>query len=111
MQEFTENFCNLVTNNCQDKENNRAIITVLCQEMSKMKALIAALQHMPQPTPQTPFPKCQTPIDAGGYCWTHGYLVAVHHTNKTCCSKKWDTTTKQQNNLGGRQVGNPKHDR
>jgi hypothetical protein len=109
MQELTENFCNLVTNNHQDKENNQAVITALRQEMAEMKALIAALQHTPQPNPCTPFPRRRTPTDAGGYCWTHGYLVAAHHNSKTCRSKKpgHNNEATQQNNLGSSQMGKP----
>jgi hypothetical protein len=109
VQELTKNFSTLVTNNCQDKENDRVVITALRQEMSEMKALIAALQHTPQPTPCTPFPRRQTSPDAGGYCWTHGYLVAPQHTSKTCRTKKpgHNNEATRQNNLGGSQVGKP----
>jgi hypothetical protein len=54
MQELTENFCNLVTNNRKEKENDRAIISALRQEISKMKTLIASLQKVPQPAPRAP---------------------------------------------------------
>jgi hypothetical protein len=96
MQELTENF---VTNDRQDKENDRAIIIALRQETAEMKTLIAALQQTPQPNLRTPFPRRRTPIDAGGYCWTHGYMVAPHHTSKTCRSKNRVTIMKQPDKI------------
>jgi hypothetical protein len=115
MQELTENFCNLVTNNRQDKENDRAIITALRQEMAEMKALIAVLQHTPppnltaQPNPRIPFQQRRTPIDSEGYCCSHRYLVAAGHSSKTCRTKKpgHNNEATRQNNLGGSQVGKP----
>jgi hypothetical protein len=121
MQEITENFCNLVSNDRQEKENDRAIITALRQEMAEMKALIAALQHTPQPSntpqpsytpqpnPRTPFQRRRTPLDSEGYCWSHGYLVAANHNSKTCRTKKpgHNNEATRQNNLGGSQVGKP----
>jgi hypothetical protein len=47
MQELTENFCNLVSSNQQEKENDQAIISALWQEISEMKTLIASLQKVP----------------------------------------------------------------
>ena len=47
--------------------------------------------------------------DRGRYCWTHGYLVAPHHTSKTCKSKKpghQDDATREDNK-GGSQYGKP----
>jgi hypothetical protein len=109
MQELTENFCNLVSTDRQEKENDQAIILALRQEISDMKTLIASLQKVPCPAPRTPFQPRQTPTDAGSYCWSHGYLVAPYHTSKSCHSKKPGHNTKatREKNKGGSQVGKP----
>jgi hypothetical protein len=78
MQELTENFCNLVSNNRQEKENDQAIISALRQEISEMKSLISALQKVPWPAPCAPFQPHRTPT-------TQAAIVGVtdtwwHHT-------------------------------
>jgi hypothetical protein len=107
MQELTKNFCNMVSSDRQEKENDRAIISALRQEISEMKTLIASLQKAPRPAPRTPFQPRRPPTDAGSYCWSHGYLVAPYHTSKSCRSKKPGHNTKatRENNMGGSQVG------
>jgi hypothetical protein len=55
MQELAENYCNLATTDHPNKENNCAIVSAWCQEMSEMKVLILALQQQPQSSPQVPF--------------------------------------------------------
>jgi hypothetical protein len=99
IQELTENFCNIVTAERQDKENDQAVIN-LRQEMSTMCQLVEQLQNNPQPAPKNrtskPF------VDQGSYCWTHGYAITKTHNSQNCRTKgpghKEDAT--QENNMG-----------
>ena len=49
--------------------------------------------------------------DPDGYCWTHGYLVAIGHTSATCtcCLTNLDhqVTATRTNNMGGLQKNKP----
>jgi hypothetical protein len=48
--------------------------------------------------------------DNGGYCWSHGYLVAANHTSATCTSKRpgHEDAATRDNNMGGKQWGKPR---
>jgi ribosomal protein S15P/S13E len=59
IQELTENYCNLVTHERSEKENDRSTINLLRQEMSTMRALIEQMQNKP---PQQPRNRLRKPF-------------------------------------------------
>jgi hypothetical protein len=81
-------------------------------EMAKQNAKIMAKLNLP-PTNFTNVPGPdrvqRMPIDEGGYCHSHGYLVIPKHTSANC---KWpkeghQVTATRANNMGGNQRGKP----
>jgi hypothetical protein len=105
IQELTENFCNFVTHERIEKENDWSTINLLRHEMSVMQALIEQLQNkstqQPQNQPRKPF------VDQGSYCSMQGFAVTKNHTSHTCHTKapghKYDVTCKTT--MGGSQQG------
>jgi hypothetical protein len=85
IQELIEFFCNIVTSKRQDKENDRAIINLMRQEMADMHLLIEQLQNKPLPAPRN----CSHKPSVGqqSYCWTHGYAVTKSHNSQNCRTK------------------------
>jgi hypothetical protein len=107
IQELTENFCNIVMSERQEKENDHTAINLMRQEMAVMRLLIEQLQSKALPPPRNqqrkPF------VDQGSYCWTHGYAVTKNHNSQNCRTKgpghKEEAT--RDNNMGGSQRGKP----
>jgi hypothetical protein len=107
IQEMTENFCNIVTAQREENENDRAVIKLLRQEMASMRQLIEQLQNVPKPVPNN---RTRRPyVDHGSYCWTHGYGITKTHNSQNCHTKgpgHKDEATRE-NNMGGSQRGKP----
>jgi hypothetical protein len=111
IQEITENFCHLVSLERNEKENDRATINLLRQEMSAMRTLIEQMQQkttkQPHNGPRRSF------VDHGSYCWTHGFSVTKNHTSQNCHTKgpghKDDAT--RENTMGGNQRENNNRDK
>jgi hypothetical protein len=107
IQELMENFCNLVSSECNDKENDRNLINLMRQEMATMRSLIEQMHTKQVPVPKNRQLKLFT--DQGSYCWTHGYAVTKSHNSQNCRTKapghKEEAT--RDNNMGGNQKGKP----
>jgi phosphomannomutase len=52
IQELTENFCNIVTSEQQDKDNDCTAINLMRQEMVAMRLLIEQFQNKALPPPR-----------------------------------------------------------
>jgi hypothetical protein len=107
IQELTEFFCNIITAEWHDKENDREIINLMRQEMAAMRSLIEQLQNKPPPAPRNRMRKPY--VDQGSYCWTHGYAVTKAHNSQNCHTKgpghKAEAT--RADNMGGSQRRKP----
>ena len=83
--------------------------TQLQEIIDKLRQEVAELKTQAQAPRQQNCNQRKPRRDRGGYCWSHGYLVAPNHTSQTCRSKKpghQDDATREDNK-GGSQVGKP----
>jgi hypothetical protein len=87
MQELTDNFCNLVTQERANKENDQATINDMRMELSTMKTLIQQLQFQNKQVPLPRNRQRKPYVDHGSYCWTHGYAVTKTHTSQNSHTK------------------------
>jgi hypothetical protein len=106
------------------EKNSEALVAALTKQVSaltkqhmEMMTMMSALKNnnnttnLPVVTPtntSTRRPK-RIPIDEGGYCWSHGYLVTKNHTCATCLYPKpgHQIAATRINNMGGSQEGKP----
>ena len=118
-----ENIAARVEKEAKDKASD-ALVTALTRQVAnltkqhnEMMAVLTALKNnnnVPNgATPTVPpvpavRPK-RIPVDEGGYCWSHGYLVNKGHTCENCHYPKpgHQTTATRTNNMGGSQHGKP----
>jgi hypothetical protein len=119
MEEMAEKFAGYVAVDRAEKDvNHNQVLQTLtnlekqhAKDMAELKAMMMKMgQNTVVPATVAPATNTRTrtaPVDNGGYCWSHGYLVHSQHTSANCRNKKEghiDTATRT-NNLGGSQRG------
>ena len=104
-------------------ESNASLVASVATLTASLNAITAAYNRTPAPLAAAPAPtpaqapaaatvrvrRPRTPLDPNGYCWTHGFRVAVGHSSATCTNKMaghQDNATRA-NTMGGSGANKP----
>jgi hypothetical protein len=121
MEEMADKFAGYVAVERAEKDvdRNRVMQSLTnlekqhAKEMAELKAMMMTLTHpVPGAAPVVTLATTRTrgpPVNNGGYCWSHGYLVHSQHTSANCRNKKEGHVdgARRANNFGGSQRGKP----
>jgi uncharacterized phage-associated protein len=102
-------------------DESKALYTALVKQvaqLTKQQGELLAIMKLNLPTanfaniPPTGAPvqrARRVPIDEGGYCWSHGYLVTKNHTSANCRFQKDGhvLTATRNNPMNGSTTGKP----
>jgi hypothetical protein len=104
-------------------ESNASLVASVATLTASLNTITSAYNWAPTPPASSPAPtpapdpaaaparvrRPRTPLDPNGYCWTHGYRVAVGHSSATCTNMMTghqDAATRA-NTMGGSVTNKP----